>query len=309
MHTAGSDGGGSDTVLIWAVAGGKLVTVILISVGILMIVTRWLYKKHHSDKNSKSSAFDPDTAATVEMDENPSYGIIKKGNNPIRMSSDPLYHLSTDLSDGRQMDEDHSEEAHKKMIVLMEIDPIYQSTIGDGKLYGITDYRREINNENFNYVEPNGVAQINTKVKKHHNDKKSNSLAPKPHGNHNHIDPDQAATDYNPSCGKDNNVKMNSDPPHQLSKHSSDGRKMGEDHKVPSQKGAVQMEIDPIHQLAVRDGKLHGVTNVRREISEQNYNYVEPDEVVQYKENIAKINVNPSTGDDSGNYNSYITIL
>ena len=187
MHTAGSDGGGSDTVLIWAAAGGMLVTVILILVGILMIVTRWLYKKHHSDKNSKSSAFDPDTAATVEMDENPSYGIIKKGNNPIRMSSDTSYHFSTDSSDGRQMGEDHSEEAHKKTI--------------------------------------------------------------------------------------------------------------------------VQMEIDPIYQLAVRDGKLHGVTNVRREISEQNYNYVEPDEVVQYKENIAKIKVNPSTGDDSGNYNSYITIL
>ena len=127
---------------------------------------------------------------------------------------------------------------------------------------------REIGNEDYNYVEPNGVVQINTKVEKQHNDKNSSSFATKPHGNHNHTDPDQAATvimDYNPYCGKGNiPVKMNSDP----------------DHKAPSQKGAVLMETDPIYISTIRDDKLYGVTNIRREISKENYNYVEPDEVI-----------------------------
>ena len=313
MHATGFDTGRSDNiiVLIGATAGGSVVTVILILVGILIILTKWLYKKHHSNKNLNSSAFDPDTAATVEMDDNPSYGIINKDSNPIKMNSDPLYHLPTDSSDGRQMGGDHSKEAHKKKIVLMETDPIYQSTIRDDKLHGFTNFRREIGNENYNHVEPYRVVRITTE---HHNDINFSSPAPKPYRNHDHIDPDKATTvimDYNPSCGKDNSlVKMNTDPSYQLSTDPSYDGKTGEDHKVPSQRGAVQMETDPIYQPAVRDDKLYGVTNGRREISKENYYYVEPDEVVQYNEDAADVKTKPSTGGDSGNYKPYIiTIL
>ena len=137
MHAEGSDDKGSDGVLIDAAAGGSVVAIILILVGILVIVARWLCKKHHSDKNSNSSAFDPDTTASVEMDKNPSYEIINEDSNPIKINSDPLYHLPTDSSDWMKI----TVEAHKKTIVQMETDPIYQSTIRDGKMYGITDYR------------------------------------------------------------------------------------------------------------------------------------------------------------------------
>ena len=306
MHAAGLDGGESDKILIGAAAGGSAVIVILILVGILMIVARWLYKKHHSDKSSNHSASDPDTADNVEMDNNTPYSIINKDNNPVKMNCDPSYHLPTDSSNGRQMGGDHSGKAHKNKIVLLETDPIYKTIIRDGKLYGITNFRREIGSEN-NHVEPYRVVRITTK---HHNDKYLSSPAPKPYRNHDHIDPDEAATvkmDCNPSCGKENNpVKMNTDPLNQLSTDPSYDGKMGEDNTVPSQRGAVQMETDPIYQLAVGDVKVYGVTDGRME---ENCYYVEPDEVVQYNENAANVKTKPSTGGDSGNYKPYITTI
>ena len=276
-------------------------TVILILLGIMVIVVRWLYKKHHSNKNSNSTAFDPDTTATVEIDSNPQYRIINKD---IKMNSDLLNHLPTDSSDGRQMGGDHSEEAHKNKIVLLETDPIYKSAIRDGKLYGITNFRREIGNENCNHVEPYRVVRITAKHHSHEN------LSSPPYRNHDHEKATTVKMDYNPSCGKDNNpVKMTSDPLYQLSSNSSDGRKMGEDHKVPSQRGAVQMETDPIYQSTIRDNKLYGITDGRMKISEESYHYVVPDEVVQYNENAANVKTRPSTGGNSGNYKPYITTI